>query len=117
MRLFSAFLSWLRRLAGRRRARALLAQRLPRGMATTALRLALRAPIDPAPGEYMTLVLGAQIVRGAAPRRLLRLAALPPALPEFSAVRPDRFRLDGELRLPPERGAARTAGDLPPPAP
>jgi len=38
-------------------------------------------------------------------------------LPEFSVVRPDRFRLDGDLRLPPERDAARTAADLPPPVP
>ncbi len=116
MRLLAALLSWVRRFAGRRRARALLAQGLPRGLTAPALRLALRAP-DPAADEYGTLLLGAQVVRGAAPRRLLRLAALPRALPEFSVVRPDRFRLDGDLRLPPERDAARTAADLPPPAP
>jgi hypothetical protein len=117
MSLVAALLSWFRRLAGRRRARALLAQGLPRGLSGPALRTVLRAPADPAAGEYGTLLLGAQVVRGAAPRRLLRLAALPRALPEFSVVRPDRFRLDADLRLPPERDAARTAGDLPPPVP
>jgi hypothetical protein len=117
MRLLAAFLGWLRRLASRRRARKLLAQHLPRGLTSPTLRPALRAPADPAPGEYQTALLGAQIVRGAGPHRLLRLAALPPRLPEFSEVRPDRFRLDGDLRLPHERGAARTAADLPSPAP
>jgi hypothetical protein len=117
MRLLTALFAWIRALLGRRRARRLLAQRLPRGLLAPTLRPALRAPTDPAPGEYETVLLGAQIVRGAAPRRLLRLAALPPLLPEFSGVRPDRFRLDGDLRLPHERGAARTAADLPPPAP
>jgi len=117
MRLLAALLSWVRRFAGRRRARALLAQGLPRGLTAPALWPALREPADPAPGEYGTLLLGAQIVRGAVPRRLLRLSALPRTLPEFSVVRPDRFRLDGDLRLPPERDAARTAADLPPPTP
>src|SRR5216683_2470717 len=117
MRLVTALLDWIRAFLGRLRARALLKQRLPRGPTAPALRTALRTPADPAPGEYETVLLGAQIVRGAGPRRLLRLAALPPLLPEFSGVRPDRFRLDGDLRLPHERGAARTAADLPPPAP
>ncbi len=117
MRLLAALLGWFRRRAGRRRARALLAQGLPRGLTAPALRPALRAPADPAAGEYGTLLLGAQVVRGAAPRRLLRLAALPPVLPEFSVVRPDRFRLDADLRLPPERDSARTAADRPLPAP
>ncbi len=117
MRILAALFSWLRRFVGRRRARALLAQRLPRGLTAPALRPALRAPIDPAPDEYGTLLLGAEVVRGAAPRRLLRLAALPPAQPGSSALRPDRFRLDGDMRLPPERDAARTVADLPPPAP
>jgi hypothetical protein len=115
MRILVALLSWVRRFADRRRARALLAQGLPRGLTAPALRPALRAPADPAADEYGTLLLGAQIVRGAAPRRLLRLSALPRALPEFSVVRPDRFRLDGDLRLPPERDAARTVADLLPP--
>jgi hypothetical protein len=117
MRLLAALLAWLRRIAGRRRARALLKERLPRGPTAQALRTALRAPADPVPGEYETVLLGAQIVRGARPHRLLRLAALPPLLPEFSGVRPDRFRLDDDLRLPHERGAARTAADFPAPAP
>ena len=113
MRLLAALLRWFRRLADRRRARSLLAQRLPRGLAAPSLRPALRAPAEPTDGDYPTLLLGAQVVRGSAPHRLLRLAALPRALPEFSVVRPDRFRLDGDLRLPPERDAARTASDLP----
>jgi hypothetical protein len=117
MRILAALLSWVRRFASRRRARALLAQQLPRGLTAPVLRPALRAPASTAGGEYGTLLLGAQVVRGAAPHRLLRLAALPRALPEFSVVRPDRFRLDGDLRLPPERDAARTAADLPPPVP
>src|SRR5216683_1991742 len=109
MRLVTALLDWIRAFLGRLRARALLKQRLPRGPTAPALRTALRTPADPAPGEYETVLLGAQIVRGAGPRRLLRLAALPPLLPEFSGVRPDRFRLDGDLRLPHERGPARSA--------
>src|SRR2546430_5876469 len=117
MRLFAALLSWVRRFAARRRARSLLAQGLPRGLTGPLLRPALRSPAQSAAGEYSTLPLGAEIVRGSAPRRLLRLAALPPPLPEFSVVRPDRFRLDGDLRLPLERDAARTASDLPPLAP
>ncbi|MFL5310179.1 MAG: hypothetical protein ACJ79H_06935 [Myxococcales bacterium] len=36
-------------------------------------------------------------------------------MPELSVVRPDRFRLDGDLRLPPERDAAGTDAPLPPP--
>jgi len=113
MSILAALLRWFRRFASRRRARTLLAQGLPRGLTSPSLRPALRAPAEPAAGDYATLLLGAQIVRGSAPRRLLRLAALPRALPEFSVVRPDRFRLDGDLRLPSERDAARTASDLP----
>jgi len=117
MRLFAALLSWVRRFAARRRARSLLAQGLPRGLTGPLLRPALRSPAQSAAGEYGTLLLGAQIVRGSAPRRLLRLAALPRTLPEFSVVRPDRFRLDADLRPPAERDAARTASDLPSPTP
>ena len=117
MRLLATLVAWVRRLVSRRRARALLAQHLPRGVTEATLRPVLRAPADAAPGEYATLPLGAEVVRGAAPRRLLRLAALPAPAAEFSAVHPDRLRLDGDLRLPPERDAARTAGDLPPPTP
>ena len=58
------------------------------------------------PGEYPTLLLGAQVVRGNGPRRLLLLSALPPPPRELSVVRPERFRLDGDLRLPPERDPA-----------
>ncbi len=117
MRLLDALLRWVHRVVARRRARALLAQGLPRGLTVPLLRPALRAPAQSTADEYGTLLLGAQIVRGSAPRRLLRLAALPRPLPEFSAVRPDRLRLDGELRLPVERDAARTASDVAPLAP
>src|SRR5437016_14588522 len=105
MRLFAALLSWVRRFAARRRARSLLAQGLPRGPTGPLLRPALRSPAQSAGGEYGTLLLGAQIVRGSAPRRLFRLAALPRALPEFSVVRAGRCRLDADLRPVAERVA------------
>jgi len=113
MRLVTALLSWIRAFLGRRRARALLEQRLPRGLAGADLRPALRAPAEPIPGEYATVLVGAEIVRGGSPRRLLRLAALPLAPRELSAVLPDRLRLDEELRVPAEREPARSAGDRP----
>jgi hypothetical protein len=114
MRLLAALLAWLRRLAGRRRARALLRERLPRGLAAAALRPTLRAPKEPAPGEYGTALLGAQVVRGASPHRLLRLAALPLPPKNLSAVLPDRLRLDGDLRVPAEREPPLTAAGFPP---
>ena len=112
MRLVTALLTWIRAFLGRRRARALLTQRLPRGLAAPGLRPALRAPAEPVPGEYATVLVGAQVVRGTPPHRLLRLAALPVAPPELSAVRPDRLRLDGQLRVPAEREPAHTAADF-----
>jgi hypothetical protein len=112
MRLVTALLTWIRAFLGRRRARALLKQRLPRGLTAAELRPALREPAEPIPGEYATVLVGAQIVRGGAPRRLLRLAALPAEPRELSAVLPDRLRLDEELRVPAEREPARGAGDL-----
>jgi len=117
MRVVAALLDWIRRYLDRRRARSLLRQGLPRGVAAAVLRPALRSPIDAAPSEYSTAPLGAEVVRGAAPRRLLRLAALPAPVPELSAVKPDRLRLDEALRVAPERDAAPTATDAPPPAP
>jgi hypothetical protein len=94
MRLLAALVTWVRTFLGRRRARSLLAQGLPRGLTAPALRPALRAPAEPVPGEYATVLLGAQLIRGAAPRRLLRLAALPIAPREISRVDPRAFRLD-----------------------
>ena len=114
MRLLSALLAWLRAFLGRRRARALLKEGLPRGLAAPALRPALRAPAEPVPGEYGTVLLGAQIVRGASSRRLLRLAALPRPPRNLSAVLPDRLRLDGDLRVPSEREPALAPAGAPP---
>ena len=109
-------LRWLRRWRDRRRARSLLRAGLPRGLAADQVKLnaALRAPPDAPAVAFTTISTGAQIVRGEPPRTLLRLSALPPPLPDPGQARPDRFRLDGDLRLPPERDAARTASDLPP---
>jgi hypothetical protein len=104
MRIVAAFLGWLRRMLDRRRARALLAKGLPRGLGAPALRPALRAPIDSAPGEYATLLLGADVIRGVAPRRLFRLAALPRQSFGLGALRLDAFRLDADLRLANEEG-------------
>jgi len=112
MPLLTALFAWIRAFLGRRRARALLEQGLPRGLTGPKLRPALRAPAEPVPGEYGTVLLGAEIVRGASPRRLLRLAALPLPPRELSAVLPDRLRLDEELRVPAEREPARGAFDL-----
>ena len=114
MRLLSALLTWLRAFLGRRRARALLDEGLPRGLAAPDLRPALRAPKEPVPGEYGTFLLGAQVVRGASPRRLLRLAALPLPPKNLSAVLPDRLRLDGELRVPAEREPPLAPAGVPP---
>jgi hypothetical protein len=117
MGIVASFLRWVRKLLDRRRARALLRQGLPRGITAPELRPALRCPIEESSADYCTIPGGAEVIRGAAPRRLLRLAALPPRLPELSVVRPDRLRIDEELRVAAERGAPATAADAPPPAP
>ena len=97
MRLVAAFVAWIRTLVGRRRARALLRRGLPRGVGAPVLRPALRSlPV---------------------PRLLLHLAALPSPPLELSVVKPDRLRLDAELRVPAERDGPHTAADAPPPAP
>jgi hypothetical protein len=106
--------AWIARWLGRRRARALLAAGLPRGLDGARLRGSLRVPREQRSDGFATVLLGAQIVRGEAPRILLRLPALPPPPPDLGKAHPDRFRLDGDLRLPPERDAARTAADAPP---
>jgi hypothetical protein len=104
---------WIARWFGRRRARRLLASGLPRGIDAPRLRGAVRVP-RPADG-FTTVQVGAQVVRGEPPRTLLRLPALPPPPRDLGKARPDRFRLDEDLRVPPERDAARTAADAPPP--
>jgi hypothetical protein len=92
---FRALIAAIRRFFSRRAARKLLAEKLPRGLPAPALpfRLALRVPraLEPPEGEFWTLPLGAEAVRGRPPARLFRLAALPPA----------PLRLD-VLRVPPE---------------
>jgi hypothetical protein len=106
----------IRRWFDRRRARSLLKSGLARGLASTEVQVrpALRVARDAPAGTFATLSTGAQIVRGEPPRALLRLSALPPPLPDLGVARPDRFRLDEDLRLPPERDAARTAANAPP---
>ena len=91
----------------RRAARKLRAQALPVGLLAAPeqpLRLALRIPLalDDAPeGEFWTLPLGAQAIRGQRPARLLRLSALPPPFRRIDTVRPHGLRLlDPRLRLP-----------------
>jgi hypothetical protein len=93
MRFFAVLARWFHRLFERLRARALLAQRLPRGLGTPQLRPALRVPRDSSRDEFETIQLGAAVVRGSAPRRLLRLAALRRRAP-VSLVDPRAFRLD-----------------------
>ena len=97
----------LRRFFSRRAARKLTAQALPTGLLAAPqrpLRLALRIPLalDDAPaGEFWTLPLGAQAIRGQRPSRLLRLAALPPPFQPIDGVRPHALRiLLPRLRLP-----------------
>ena len=91
-----ALLAAVRRFFSRRRARRLLAQRLPRGVSEA--RLALPAPArEPPPGEYWTLPLV-----GHRPSRLLRLSALPPPPAHLDVVQPRKLRLDDDLRLQPE---------------
>jgi hypothetical protein len=93
MRFFAVLARWFHKLFERLRARALLAQRLPRGLGTPQLRPALRVPRDSSRDEFETIQLGAAVVRGSAPRRLLRLAALRRRAP-VSLVDPRAFRLD-----------------------
>lgn len=89
----------LRRFFSRRAARRLLAQQLPIGLLPAPaqpLRLALRVPLalDDAPdGEFWTLPLGAQAIRGRRPARLLRLSALPPPQRPIDVLRPHPLRL------------------------
>ena len=93
MRFLAAIVQWICKLAERFRACALVRQRLPRGVAASRLRPALRAPHDPSGDGFETVQLGAQVVRGAAPRPLLRLRALRQHSP-VSLVDPRAFRLD-----------------------
>jgi hypothetical protein len=97
---------WIGRWFGRWRARRLLASGLPRGLDVPRLHAAIRLPREVDADAFTTVQLGAQVVRGEPPRTLLRLPALPPPPPDLGKARPDRFRLDEDLRLPPERDAA-----------
>jgi hypothetical protein len=118
---FRKLIAALRRFFSRRAARKLLTQQLPRGLPAPQrpFQLALRVPrlLDAPPGEFWTLPLGAQAIRGQRPARLLRLAALPPPLRDLGIAQPACFRLDGEFRLPPEVDPLRISSDAPSPAP
>ena len=107
LRPIRALVAALRRFFSRRAARKLTAQALPVGLLAAPqqpLRLALRIPLalDDAPeGEFWTLPLGAQAIRGQRPSRLLRLAALPPPFQRIDGVRPHGLRLLlPRLRMP-----------------
>lgn len=93
MRLFAALARLVRTLLGRVRARMLLAQRLPKGLGTVQLRPALRVPRNTPRGEFTTVQLGFEVVRGTPPRRLLRFSAVPHRAPA-SLIDPRAFRLD-----------------------
>jgi hypothetical protein len=106
LRPFRALAAAVRRFFSRRAARKLVAQALPRGLLPAPerpLRLALRvAPaFEAPPGEFWTLPLGAQAIRGRPPARLLRLAALPAPPRKLEVVRELPLRALGTLvRLP-----------------
>lgn len=80
LRPFRALAAAIRRFFARRDARKLIAQQLPRGLLPAPFRLALRVPelLEAPPGEFWTVPLGAQVVRGRPPAPLLRFAAMPP---------------------------------------
>src|SRR5207244_10395780 len=88
----------------RRRARKLLAEQLPKGLLPAPFRLALRVPAaweDARAGEFWTLPLGAQAIRGQRPARLLRLAALPPPPRRLDVLRePQVTDFAPKIRLP-----------------
>ncbi len=75
----------LQRFFARRRAQRLTAQALPRGLPKALLGGPAHA--EPGPLDYPALPLFAQTLRGRAPRRLLRLSALPPERPDLLAGR------------------------------
>ena len=111
MRVFRSLLAAIRRFFSRRAARRLIAEHLPRGLLPAPFRLALRIPRaldDAPPGEFWTLPLGSQAIRGTKPSRLFRLAALPRPPQKLDVVRepPDRLlsppvRLPKRLEIPP----------------
>ena len=108
---FRSMRSAVWRFFARRAARRLAAEALPKGLppgALVPLRLSLREPppLEPPRGEFWTLPLFAESIRGRSPRRLLRLAALPPPLVPLDLVRehpalllPRRARLPKLLDL------------------
>lgn len=92
---FRRLASAVRRFFSRRAARKLALLALPRGLPVgpvPPLRLSLRTPppFEPPPGELWTLPLGAQAIRGRAPARLLRLAALPAVVRPLGVLREPR---------------------------
>src|SRR5919108_6148302 len=93
MRFFAVIGRWFCKLLERFRARALLRQRLPRGVAAPQLRPALRVPNDPSRDGFEMVQLGADVVRGASPRPLLHLRTLGRRAP-VTLVDPRAFRLD-----------------------
>lgn len=102
-----ALLAALQKSWSRRAARRLLGQHLPTGISEPHLPLAVRVPhaLDDAPeGEFWTLPLGAQAIRGRRPSLLLRLRALPPAPRRLEVLRPSLLRLDAETARPANEG-------------
>src|SRR5437867_2675094 len=94
MSLFRSLLAAIRRFFSRRAARRLIAEHLPKGLLPAPFRLALRIPRaldDAPPGEFWTLPLGAQAIRGTKPSPLFPHAAaaragqLPPPPAQFPA--------------------------------
>ena len=95
------------RFFSRRAARRLVAQQLPKGLhpaPAIPFRTSLRVPLalDDAPqGEFWTLPLGAAAIRGRAPSRLFRLAALPLPPQRLDVLRPRGAQiLSPPVRLP-----------------
>lgn len=119
LRPFRALAAAIRRFFARRDARKLIAQQLPRGLLPAPFRLALRVPglLEAPAGEFWTVPLGARVVRGQLPARLLRLAAMPAPQRRLDVARPELLRLDADLRLPPEVDPLRIATDAPSPTP
>jgi hypothetical protein len=107
LRPLRTLLAAIRRFFSRRAAQRLLAQQLPKGLLPAperTFRIALRVPLaldDAPPGEFWTLPLGAQAIRGRRPARLLRLAALPKPPRRLEVLRPHQVRvLLSRVRLP-----------------
>ena len=108
---FRSLVAAVRRFFSRRAAQKLLAEQLPKGLLPAPFRLALRVPValDDAPeGEFWTLPLGAQTIRGQRPSKLFRLSCLPLPRKPLSQFRPPELRdfrtkilLPKRLEIPP----------------